>query len=858
MADAISSIVVNDNASATLQKIGDALDKVTAAEARVATGTAAVTDQIVKSGRAADTAARQFESVARAADPVYAVQQKLTVQTTQLQRAVDLGVRSDAEALAVREKLAAQAQQTIQRLTGLTAAHADVTGASAKLTGAFALNRQGLLELQASGINAFQALASGMGVLRVAQTEGAQVVGALVQGGLNLKTAFSAIVSPAGVAATGIAVLAGGFALGAMRAAELEHETRDLTVALDGMGKSGQTSAAGLQKVRDQLVSIGLARSDASAAILAVARGPSSVPAQLAGQIITGAANESAIRGTDVLSETNALTQAIAGGAAGLEKYLIDRNSATAGDLAAMRQAERLGNQLQVVKIALDALDFSAGGKYQKSQSDWQIFWHAIGEVVDVVLDKLAKLPTAVGNATTALGNVTMLEGQLGVSLPLPARPSNEAPISPRPPNTAGVPGGDFASNFGIRPGVIMSGLVPQIADMLSHAAEQLPPGYSIEVTSGGRPGGSNSPVGMGSAHVPGLAADYQIVGPNGERLPNTGTDTSGLYGRTFSAAQAYAQWAYPQFNPRNGATFGANGGPISPTSPADIGHIDLRGAPGATLAGANDVQKLNEEFSRQVTILGSAQNQREALAAKEAAYNAELEKTHDAVAAANAGQSAYNLTVAKAVTTFGDETAASARATAGAGQVADAWVQSRAAALTAAAAVQAHEQASTKLGVSEGTLRQAILDRQAADLSSKAGETIRNTTEQIAATGALAKAELGGAAAVQEAERVEKVRLATRELSAAAEVTQDQSIRDRIAKQIVAINDLSLAETKADNTRAAKRTPFHPGSRPRHCAASKTGCARNRPGPDPCGQFAGAGFTGSILHPAALERRNG
>ncbi|TPK18056.1 hypothetical protein [Mesorhizobium sp. B2-5-7] len=79
------------------------------------------------------------------------------------------------------------------------------------------LSRTGMMELQASGVNAFQALAAGMGPLRVAQMEGAQVIGALVQGtqgGLNgISTAAIGLVTrfplvTAAIAAATVAFIA--------------------------------------------------------------------------------------------------------------------------------------------------------------------------------------------------------------------------------------------------------------------------------------------------------------------------------------------------------------------------------------------------------------------------------------------------------------------------------------------------------------------------------------------------------------------------------------------------------------------------------------------------------------------------
>jgi len=92
---------------------------------------------------------------------------------------------------------------------------ADVAHETELVTRGIKLNRAGMMELQASGVNAFQALASGMSVERVAMMEGAQVIGALVQGTEGLGAKLAAIASPmnlvvAGIVAAGAAIVAYG------------------------------------------------------------------------------------------------------------------------------------------------------------------------------------------------------------------------------------------------------------------------------------------------------------------------------------------------------------------------------------------------------------------------------------------------------------------------------------------------------------------------------------------------------------------------------------------------------------------------------------------------------------------------
>jgi hypothetical protein len=110
--------------------------------------------------------------------------------------------------------------------------------------GGFRLNRIGRMELQASGINAFQALASGMGPGRVAQMEGAQVIGAFVQGseggisGIKTGIVDATKATVAFLGTTGL--IATGFGAAAVAAGAFYLLTRDKAKSLDDALKSNK------------------------------------------------------------------------------------------------------------------------------------------------------------------------------------------------------------------------------------------------------------------------------------------------------------------------------------------------------------------------------------------------------------------------------------------------------------------------------------------------------------------------------------------------------------------------------------------------------------------------------------------
>lgn len=110
-------------------------------------------------------------------------------------------------------------QQATSGLSGLTSASKQAEKAAETLaaktevaTKAFRLNRIGMMEMQAAGINSFQALAAGMDPFRVAIMESSQVVGAFVQGTEGGFRAIGALVSRFPLATAAIVAAGAAFA----------------------------------------------------------------------------------------------------------------------------------------------------------------------------------------------------------------------------------------------------------------------------------------------------------------------------------------------------------------------------------------------------------------------------------------------------------------------------------------------------------------------------------------------------------------------------------------------------------------------------------------------------------------------
>jgi hypothetical protein len=104
-------------------------------------------------------------------------------------------------------------------------------------------------------------------------------------------------------------------------------------------------------------------------------------------------------------------------------------------------------------------------------------------------------------------------------------------------------------------------------------APTALPPGYTVKMTSGDRPGATVAGTGGPSQHATANAADFKIFGPDGKEIPNTGPDTTTYYGKL---ALTMRSMASPDIRPW--LAWGGNFGTGGPGSPPDLMHFDLAG----------------------------------------------------------------------------------------------------------------------------------------------------------------------------------------------------------------------------------------------------------------------------------------
>jgi len=180
-----------------------------------------------------------------------------------------------------------------------------------------------------------------------------------------------------------------------------------------------------------------------------------------------------------------------------------------------------------------------------------------------------AQLPAGVSGGP---GNLD-IEGKPIAVAPNGQAPAKVASLDP----TAGVqPNGQsnaVATGNRLLPGRDLKGTDPRIKEIITAAAEGLPPGYKIQPTSGVRTSGQGQ-------HTHGRAVDWQIIGPDGKPVRNRGDDASGLYTQLARNAYGYQEKYHKDLTGKFqwGGQFGTSA--KNPNEP-DLMHFDTGGRRG-------------------------------------------------------------------------------------------------------------------------------------------------------------------------------------------------------------------------------------------------------------------------------------
>lgn len=276
----------------------------------------------------------------------------------------------------------------------------DFTDFSSTTTRAFGLNRVGFLELQAAGINAFQSLAAGISPLRTAETEGAQVVGALIQGtNLTLKQLISYAAPLAGVAAAFVA-----FGVAIASAAARATQIRELNVSLATFHQGTDVTAADLVKIQKEFAKTGESTTALQTALAGLARNPN-INISATSNILGVARDIGAAFGTDITGGLDKLTTALNGGAEGIVALGHELGILKDGQGGEILILEKTAGQQAAVKRGYELI--AAGLKpYTESLGPAQELTRAITGVWNQFIDSI-KESGPVQNALTYLQDLT-------------------------------------------------------------------------------------------------------------------------------------------------------------------------------------------------------------------------------------------------------------------------------------------------------------------------------------------------------------------------------------------------------------------------------------------------------------------
>ena len=149
-----------------------------------------------------------------------------------------------------------------------------------------------------------------------------------------------------------------------------------------------------------------------------------------------------------------------------------------------------------------------------------------------------------------------------------------QAPARATTPSTTPSTTADSGVNRVQQGGTNLKGTDSRLTEIVTAAASVLPPGYTIQPTSGVRTAGQGQ-------HTLGKAQDWQIFKPDGTPVVNRGDDSTGLYTQLARAAYGYQEKYHPELTGQFqwGGQFGTSTA-NNPNEP-DLMHFDIGGRRG-------------------------------------------------------------------------------------------------------------------------------------------------------------------------------------------------------------------------------------------------------------------------------------
>lgn len=353
-------------------QFSDAADQIGVASQDAATKTDALGQQVETTTETVVTSARELRKQAQAldayrsaTDQTYSAQKQLGSISTQLQSAEAALTREMQDGAISVEKYQAELASLKSRQGEISDTSAKlqagqiavkdamkvVAGQSDVVTRGWGLNRTGMMEMQAAGVNAFQALASGMSPWRVAQMEGAQVLGALVQGTQGfLQFALNPWVLGIGAATVAMAGLL-------ITAKNLGDTLREDEIALRATGNSTKISTDQIKSFVEQLRAAGIAAGDAQSAVVGALRDVAGASATDLARATKDAANFAAAYTVPINEAEKALVEMGANGYSAIMKLDDAHHFLEPAQRLMIARLTEQGQQAKAVDLAFEALE---------------------------------------------------------------------------------------------------------------------------------------------------------------------------------------------------------------------------------------------------------------------------------------------------------------------------------------------------------------------------------------------------------------------------------------------------------------------------------------------------------------------
>ena len=352
------------------------LDGVEAAQRRMEDlGTAVTTTDtaIQKTGKSFEATAAKLDEAANLAQKATRINRDYEASVTAINRAVQVGATTQAEADELTRRAGVKRDQDLQRARDQAAALAaqyDGTAlASDRVSKSADKQAYVLRQLGIQGIQTASSLASGMPIMTTLVQQGHQVADiAMAQGqgfgilGAAARAVGSALLSPIGAAVA----LGGALALTFSHASALEAQTRALSIGLRAVGRDGEIAAGGLQSYVRLLQNGGVSAADATSIIGGLSRNSQLSGAQI-GQVAGLTADTATARGADAASTAKLLGEAFGGSYSAIKTLDDELNVLTADQRLAVRVMLEHGERTEAVNKVMEALSNRVKGLNDES-----------------------------------------------------------------------------------------------------------------------------------------------------------------------------------------------------------------------------------------------------------------------------------------------------------------------------------------------------------------------------------------------------------------------------------------------------------------------------------------------------------